>query len=286
MKWELAGHSIDCSKPVFMGIVNVTPDSFSDSGKFFNQGDAVAHALKLVSDGADILDIGGESTRPGSEPITIDIEIERVIPVIRGIREAGIAVPISIDTRKLEVAEKAVDAGAVIINDVTALGDDPGIGDLVAEKNLGLVLMHMQGRPQSMQENPHYDDVIAEISEFFIERVDFAQSCGVKPENIVLDPGIGFGKLLEHNLTIIAECGRFLEIGRPVLIGTSRKRFIGEILGCKVNKRLFGTIGSCVAALYSGARIFRVHDVGPVREAIEVAWSVLKSTREIPVKHE
>jgi len=286
MKWEFAGHSIDCSKPVLMGIVNVTPDSFSDGGKFFNTGDAVAQALKLVTDGADILDIGGESTRPGSEPVTIDLEIERVIPVIRGIRDAGIKVPISIDTRKLEVAEKAVDAGAVIINDVTALRDNPEIGSLVSERNLGLVLMHMQGRPQSMQENPHYDDVIAEISEFFLERLDFAQSRGVKPENIVLDPGIGFGKLLEHNLTIIAECGRFLEIGRPVLIGTSRKRFIGEILDRKVDKRLFGTIGSCVAALYSGARIFRVHDVGPVREAIEVAWSVLKSTRETPVYHE
>jgi len=273
--WNFSDRKLDCSKPVIMGIINVTPDSFSDGGKFADHKDAIEQAVKFASDGVDIIDIGGESTRPGSEPVSDEDELRRVLPVIEGIKEKGIEIPISIDTRKLIVAEKAVDAGAVIVNDVSALRDSPELGHFAAEKDLGLVLMHMLGRPREMQDDPKYDDVISEISGFFVDRLEFATGCGVKRENIVMDPGIGFGKLLEHNITILRECGSFLKLGHPVLIGPSRKRFIGEILDKTVDQRLHGTIGACVAAMVSGARIFRVHDVGPVKEALDVAWTVL-----------
>lgn len=274
-KWSFCNRIIDTSIPVIMGIVNVTPDSFSDGGKFFDPDSAIAHAVELAEEGADILDIGGESTRPGSDPVLLDEEIRRVVPVIEGIIAKGITIPISIDTRRLNVAEKAVEAGAMIVNDVAALSDELEIADLVAEKNLGVVLMHMQGRPKIMQEKPHYDDVIGEIGDFFRERLDFAIGKGIPDENIVLDPGIGFGKLLEHNLEILANCGEWLKMGHPILVGLSRKRFIGEILGNDVSDRLYGTIGACVSALYSGARIFRVHDVKAVREALKVAFTIL-----------
>ncbi len=262
-----------------MGVINVTPDSFSDGGRFFDPADAISQATSLVEQGADIIDIGGESTRPGSDEVSVEEELERVIPVIEGIRSSGIETPISIDTRKLQVAEKAVHAGATIINDVSALRDDDGLGDFVAENNLGLVLMHMLGRPKTMQEDPKYDDVIVEIGEFFEERLDYAQQRGVPMENIVIDPGIGFGKLLEHNLRILHSCGDWLGFGRPILIGPSRKRFIAGILDVDVSDRLYGTIGACVAALHSGARIFRVHDVKPVREALMVAYEVMMSEK-------
>ncbi len=272
--WNFGPHSLDCSQPVLMGIINATPDSFSGDGIFLDSKTAISQAMKLVDEGADIIDIGGESTRPGSEPVTVDDEINRVIPIIEGIKNQGIETPISIDTRKLKVAEKAVDAGAVIINDVAALEDEPEIADFIAENNLGVVLMHMLGRPKIMQDEPHYNDVIGEIGEFFEERLSFALSKNIPKENIVLDPGIGFGKYLEHNMRIMNECGEWLKFGRPVMVGPSRKRFIGEILDVDVTERLYGTIGACVASFYSGASIFRVHDVGPVREALKVACCI------------
>jgi dihydropteroate synthase len=278
-RWKFGPYDIDCSKPVLMGIINITPDSFSDGGRFLDTDSAVSQAKILVEQKADILDIGGESTRPGSNPVSEDEEIGRVIPVIEGIRAAGIETPVSIDTRKLAVAEKAVDAGATIVNDVSALRDRPELADFIAEKNLGIVLMHMLGRPKTMQKDPHYDDVISEIGEFFEERILFALDRGIPRENIVLDPGIGFGKMLEHNLRILRECGTWLEYGHPILVGPSRKRFIGEILDKEITERLYGTIGACVAALHSGARIFRVHDVGPVRDALMIAYSVLKGAQ-------
>lgn len=278
-KWTFRNHAIDTSVPVLMGIVNVTPDSFSDGGDFFDPEKAISHAIELVDEGADVLDIGGESTRPGSDPVSPDEEIRRVVPVIEGVIAKGITVPISIDTRRLKVAEKACEAGAVIVNDVAALSDEPELADFVAEKNLGVVLMHMQGRPKIMQQNPQYDDVIGEIGIFFKERVDFAVGKGIQPKNIVLDPGIGFGKLLEHNLEVMRRCSEWLTLGHPLLIGPSRKRFIGEILGTEVGDRLYGTIGASVSALYSGVRIFRVHDVKAVREALEVASAILGSIK-------
>lgn len=277
-RWTFRGHSLDTSRPVIMGIVNVTPDSFSDGGKFINPENAINHAVDLVKQGADIIDIGGESTHPGSNPVLLQEEIDRVIPVIEGIKGKGITTPISIDTRKVEVAGKAAKAGAVIVNDVAALNDEPELADLIAGENLGVVLMHMQGRPKLMQAEPHYDDVIGEIGEFFEERLDFAVGRGIPKENIILDPGIGFGKLLGHNLEILRRCGEWLKYGRPLMVGPSRKHFIGEILGNDVTDRMYGTIGACVTALNSGARIFRVHDVKAVREAIEVAYSILNDT--------
>lgn len=277
-RWTFRGHTLDTTRPVIMGIVNVTPDSFSDGGKFIDPEIAINHAVDLVNQGADIIDIGGESTRPGSNPVLLQEEIDRVIPVIEGIKGKGITTPISIDTRKVKVAEKAALAGAVIVNDVAALNDEPELADLIAGENLGVVLMHMQGRPKLMQAEPHYDDVIREIGEFFEERMDFATGRGIHKENIILDPGIGFGKLLEHSLEVLKRCGEWLKYGQPLMIGPSRKRFIGEILGNNVTDRLYGTIGACVIALSSGARIFRVHDVKAVREAIEVAYSILNGT--------
>jgi dihydropteroate synthase len=279
--WKFCSRTIDCSKPVIMGIVNVTPDSFSDGGRFFKTDDAIGLGLLLAKEGADILDIGGESTRPGSDPVTIDEERARVIPVIDGLKEAGIEIPISIDTRRLEVAEEAVKAGAEIVNDVSALRDSPDLAKFCAKKNLGLVLMHMLGMPKTMQEAPHYHDVIREVGSFLRQRLRFAMEAGIEEERIVLDPGIGFGKLLEHNLRILRDCHEFLSLGRPILIGPSRKRFIGELLDTKENERVAGTIGACAAAYMSGARIFRVHDVLPVRQALDVLHAVcnLKETR-------
>lgn len=273
--WRFGSRSVRCDRPVIMGIVNVTPDSFSDGGRFLELGDAVELAKRLVSEGADLLDIGGESTRPGSDPVTVEEEIRRVVPVIQAIREAGIGTPISVDTRKLSVAERAVEAGAEIINDVSALRDEPEIADFAAERGLGVVLMHMLGTPRNMQADPRYDDVIAEIGEFFRERMAFAVERGINPEMIVLDPGIGFGKTVEHNLRILRDLDAWLSLGRPILVGPSRKRFIGAILNADVDGRLYGTIGACVAALMSGARIFRVHDVAQAREALTVAHAII-----------
>ncbi len=273
--WSFADTTLDCSTPIIMGIINTTPDSFSDGGHFLDPKSAIDHGLNLIDQGADILDIGGESTRPGSEYVSVDTELDRVIPVIEGIQDKQSEIPISIDTRKLDVAIKAHQAGASIINDVSALRHDPELADFIAEKNLGVVLMHMLGDPENMQNEPEYNDVVSEIGEFFQDRIAYSQEKGIPSDNIVLDPGIGFGKLLSHNLTILNRCGNWHDFGRPILIGSSRKRFIGEILNAEVSDRLYGTIGSCVSALYSGARIFRVHDVGPVKQALEVATRIM-----------
>lgn len=267
-----------------MGIINVTPDSFSDGGRFLNPQNALNMAKQMVTDGVDILDIGGESTRPGSDDVSETEEKNRVIPVIKLIRDAGISIPVSIDTRKLSVAEEAFRAGANIVNDISALRDNPELGHFIAQHNLGLALMHMQGHPKTMQQNPYYLDVIAEIGDFFEERLEFAASCGINPENIVLDPGIGFGKTLEHNLRILNELNVWLELKRPLLVGPSRKSFIGKILDLEPQNRLAGTIGACVAGLFRGARIFRVHDVAPVREALTVAYAVLNESSNLTLR--
>ncbi|HEY7457040.1 MAG TPA: dihydropteroate synthase [Solirubrobacterales bacterium] len=258
--------------PKLMGVVNVTPDSFSDGGLFLDADAAIAHGRKLVEQGADILDVGGESTRPGAEEVSEGEELRRVVPVVRGL--AG-ATTVSIDTSKLAVAEAALDAGASIVNDVTALRRDPQIGALCAERGVGLVLMHMQGEPRTMQDDPRYEDVVAEVGAFLAERVEVAVGAGVAEERIWLDPGIGFGKGLEHNLELLRRLGELRELGRPLVVGTSRKSFIGRIDGSPVDARLGGTIASSIYAAAEGADVLRVHDVAEAAQALKVADAIL-----------
>jgi len=258
--------------PMLMGIVNVTPDSFSDGGLFLDAEAAIAHGEELVRDGAEILDVGGESTRPGAEAVSAEEEMARVVPVVAGLSGAA---TVSIDTSKLAVAEAALDAGASIVNDVTALRRDPEIGGLCAERGVGLVLMHMLGDPRTMQENPVYDDVVDDVKAFLAERLEVAVDAGVDEERIWLDPGIGFGKTLEHNLELLRRLGELRELGRPLVVGTSRKSFIGKIDGSPVGERLGGTIASSVLAVAEGADVLRVHDVAETCQAMKMANAIL-----------
>ena len=261
------------SSPAFavMGIVNVTPDSFSDGGRFFNAGEAIAHGHELAAEGAAILDVGGESTRPGAAPVQADEELHRTIPVIEGLIAAGVSAEISIDTSKADVVRAALAAGATIVNDVTALRSAPEIAELVAAAGARLALMHMRGEPRTMQDAPRYDDVVSDVKAFLEERMAFAIGHGVAEERLILDPGIGFGKTAAHNLQLLARLPELVALGRPVLIGTSRKSFLGRLTGREVGDRLAGTIATNVMAFERGARIFRVHDVGPVSDALTVA---------------
>jgi dihydropteroate synthase len=255
-----------------MGIVNVTPDSFSDGGLFFDHEKAIEHGLQLVSEGADVLDIGGESTRPGADAGSLEEELRRVLPVVEGL--AG-AAPVSIDTTKAEVARQAIEAGAKIVNDVTALRGDPEMVGVVAETGVELVLMHMLGTPRTMQDDPRYDDVVAEVAEFLAVQTGVAEAAGVERDRIWIDPGIGFGKTVEHNLRLLKYTSRFVEMKLPVLVGASRKRFIGELgSGAPEGRRLGGTIAACLAARERGAAMVRVHDVAPVVQAIRVASAI------------
>jgi dihydropteroate synthase len=259
-------------KPKLMGVVNVTPDSFSDGGLYLDADAAIAHGEELVRDGAEILDVGGESTRPGAEEVSADDELARVLPVVRGL--TGTAT-VSIDTSKLAVAEAALDARASIVNDVTALRRDPEIAGLCAERGVGLVLMHMQGEPRTMQANPEYDDVVDDVKAFLAERLAFAIDAGVAEEKIWLDPGIGFGKTLEHNLELLRRLGELRELGRPLVVGASRKSFLGKIDGSAVGDRIGGTIASTVFAAAEGADVLRVHDVAETAQAMKMAAAVL-----------
>jgi dihydropteroate synthase len=263
-----------------MGIVNVTPDSFSDGGRFLRPDAAVAHSLALAGEGADILDVGGESTRPGAEPVSVEEELRRVLPVIEGIAEACASLPtrpqISIDTSKAAVAAAALAAGASLVNDVSAFRADPEMAAVVADAESDCALMHMLGEPRTMQDDPRYGDVVAEVREFLEERLAFALDAGVARERIMLDPGIGFGKTEQHNLELLRRLDELVALGPPVLIGTSRKSFLGRIAGASQDpERLSGTIATNVLALERGARVFRVHDVGPLREALAVATATL-----------
>jgi dihydropteroate synthase len=256
-----------------MGIVNVTPDSFSDGGAFLEARAAISHGYELVADGAAILDVGGESTRPGAEPVGEELELRRVIPVLQGLRETG--AQLSIDTMKLRVAEAAIDAGATLVNDVSALRHDPEIAGLVADRRCELCLMHMLGEPRTMQEAPRYEDVVSEVKAFLTERMEFAIGEGVKEDRVLLDPGIGFGKTVDHNLELLRRLEEIVALGRPVVIGTSRKTFLGRIAGRDVGERLGGTVATNVLALERGASVFRVHDVAPVADALAVAAATL-----------
>ena len=245
-----------------MGIVNVTPDSFSDGGRFFSTESAVAHARRLVAEGADLLDVGGESTRPGAEPVDEDEQRRRTAPVIAGIRSAGIAQPIFVDTRKAGVAAAALDAGATGINDISAFRDDPGMAVLVAERRVPVVLMHMRGTPATMQAAPAYADVVA-------------TAAGVRPACIAVDPGIGFGKTTEHNLELLRRVDALLSLNKPVLIGPSRKRFLGEILGLpQPADRDTATLGAVAAAVLGGAAVVRVHEVAAVRQIVALCSAI------------
>lgn len=257
-----------------MGILNVTPDSFSDGGDFFGVERAVAQAEEMLDDGAHVIDLGGESTRPGSDPVSPDEELDRVIPVIRGILAARPEALISIDTYRASTAEAALDAGARIVNDITALGDS-GMAALIAERSVPVVLMHMLGEPKSMQQNPHYEDVVREVRDFLAGRAERAVRAGVAEENVILDPGIGFGKTIRHNLELLNNLDAFVQLGYPVLVGASRKSFLGKITGSDDAKgRLFGTVATSIMAYERGAKLFRVHDVRANREALEVAAAV------------
>ena len=260
-------------KPVVMGILNVTPDSFSDGNRFFDSAAALAQAKCMIAQGADIIDIGAESTRPGSQRVSPDDQIARLADVLPAVCESGAIV--SIDPTLASVAEFALDAGAKIVNDVSAGRDDPDLLALAAARDAPLILMHMLGEPKSMQESPRYDDVVSEVRQFLEERLQAAATAGVPRENCIVDPGIGFGKLLAHNLALLAGTGRIVELGCPVLIGASRKRFIGEITNqTDADHRLGGTIGACMAAYHRGATIFRVHDVEPIVAALSVAAAI------------
>ena len=256
-----------------MGVVNVTPDSFSDGGLFLDPDIAIDHGRALAADGADLLDVGGESTRPGAAAVSAEEERRRVVPVVAGL--AGSAVPVSIDTYKRSVAEAALDAGARLVNDVTALRADPELAGLCADRECEVVLMHMLGTPQTMQDNPVYEDVVDEVKAFLAERIERAVSEGVAEARITVDPGIGFGKTVEHNLELLRRLGELRDLGRPICVGTSRKSFIGKITGRPVDRRLGGTIASSVLAYANGATMLRVHDVHEVREALTAAEAIL-----------
>jgi dihydropteroate synthase len=278
-----------------MGVLNVTPDSFSDGGAFLDAGAAIAHARELVTQGAEILDVGGESTRPGAEPVSAEEELRRVLPVLEGIAAADLALvdgtraQVSIDTSKATVADAAIAAGASIVNDVTALRGDPEMVGLVADSGVQCCLMHMLGEPRTMQSGvggvggPQYVDVVDEVKAFLAERLDFAVRAGVREERVLLDPGIGFGKTVAHNLELLERLGELTVLGRPLVVGTSRKRFIGRILAdaageaepVDVARRLPGTIATNVLALERGASVFRVHDVAAVGDALAVAAATL-----------
>jgi dihydropteroate synthase len=276
-----AHYTIRCRKRTFtlgkqtllMGVLNVTPDSFSDGGIFFDKEKAIAHGLKMVEEGADFIDIGGESTRPGSKPLGLDEELRRVIPVIESLAK-DVDVPISIDTYKSAVAKKAIDAGAQIINDISGLHLDPSLSQVAAKEDVPLVLMHIRGNPETMQKKIHYESLFSEIIQYLKDSIQRAESAGVDPEQIIIDPGIGFGKTVEDNLLILKNLQEFKILGKPLLLGTSRKSFIGKILNADVTERLEGTLSTIVVGVLNGAHIIRCHDVIQAKRAIAIADAV------------
>jgi len=263
------------SRTHIMGVVNVTPDSFSDGGKYFDQEVAIKHALRLVEEGADIVDVGGESTRPGAGSVSVEEEWRRVEPVIRAL-ERETDVPISIDTMKPEIAWKAIEAGAIMVNDVSGLRNVEMVR-LVAKEKVAVVIMHMLGEPRTMQENPTYSDVVKEVKGYLGHQMGVAVKAGIPPEAIVLDPGIGFGKTVQHNLALINHVSDLAELGRPIMVGASRKSFIGKITSTDADDRFEGSLAAAVLATVRGARFMRVHDVRPTIRALKVAEAILKS---------
>jgi dihydropteroate synthase len=274
--WTVRGRTLSLARPLVMGIVNVTPDSFSDGGQHLTHATALAHALRLIEEGADILDIGGESTRPGAGAVSVAEERDRVVPLIASLAKEG--VPLSVDTSKPEVMRAALDAGASIVNDVYAL-QEAGALDVVAGSDCGIVLMHMQGVPRTMQIAPRYDDVVADVRVFLRERLAVLREVGVRPERVALDPGFGFGKTVEHNFTLLRELPRFTSLGCPVLVGLSRKSMLGAVTGRAVGDRVTASVVGAVLAAERGAGILRVHDVAATRDGLKV-WEAMRGQGE------
>ncbi len=274
MQFLCGRFELNLSTPRVMGIVNVTPDSFSDGGKFNTTDKAVAHAMELVAQGADILDIGGESTRPGATPVPLDEELNRVVPVIKALAQAG--VPLSIDTYKPEVMRAAIEAGADIVNDVCAL-QEPNALEIVAASKVGVCLMHMQGRPQTMQVDPQYQDVVAEVTSFLAARLKAAEAMGISRDRVLLDPGFGFGKRTAHNLTLLNHLSSLQSLGLPLLIGLSRKSLLGQVLGSAADERIHASIAASVVSVMRGANIVRVHDVKPTVDALKIVTAVMQN---------
>jgi dihydropteroate synthase len=274
---EWLGYTFDLdSKTFVMGILNITPDSFFDGGAHFRENDAVKQGLKMVAEGADIIDVGGESTRPFSDPLPLDEELRRVIPVIKTLSQET-DIPISIDTYKSEVASQAIEAGATMVNDISALKFDPLMGQLVADAGVPIVLMHMKGKPKNMQINPAYKDLFGEITDFLEKAIEQAISSGIKRDLIIIDPGIGFGKSFDDNLKIINNLHTFSSLGQPLLVGPSNKAFIGHVLGLSVESRESGTMATVAASVLNGANIVRVHNVKATKETVTMIDAIMKS---------
>lgn len=271
MRLHCGRYQLDLHRPLVMGIVNVTPDSFSDGGQHAAPAQAIAHALQLVEQGADILDIGGESTRPGATPVSLEEELARVLPVIQGL--AGAGVPLSIDTYKPEVMRAAIAAGADLVNDVRAL-QEPGALEIVADSDAGVCLMHMQGTPQTMQLDPHYDDVVDEVCAFLAARLAVANAAGIASTRVLLDPGFGFGKRTAHNLALLQALPVLGALGQPLLVGLSRKSVLGQLVGADVDSRIHASIAASVISVMKGANIVRVHDVKATADALKIVAAV------------
>jgi dihydropteroate synthase len=257
-----------------MGVLNITPDSFSDGGRILTPAEAAATARRLVDDGADLLDLGGESSRPGADPVPLDEELRRVIPAVEAVA-ASVSVPISVDTTKPAVARRALDAGASVVNDIRGLAGDPEMTRLAVETGAGVVVMHMAGTPRTMQLAPRYGDVVTEVHDFLARQVEAAEAAGLPRERVAIDPGIGFGKTFDHNLDLLRNLGRFASLGCVVLIGTSRKGFLGTLTGRGVTERATASVVSSLAAAVAGALVVRVHDVAPMADAVKV-WSAIR----------
>lgn len=278
LTWRCGEATIDCGvRTLVMGVLNVTPDSFSDGGRFFDREVAVTHGLRMVDDGADVVDVGGESTRPGSDPVSEAEELDRVIPVIETLA-SRIPVPMSIDTRKAAVAKAGLAAGATIVNDISG-GRDPEMFEVVRAAGAGMVLMHIQGEPKTMQVEPHYDDVVTEVKEYLAQRIEAAVFAGVVPEQLAVDPGIGFGKNLDHNLTLMRHIDSLRDLGRPILVGPSRKRFIGTLLDLPEEQRVEGTAGAVAWLVTRGAHMVRVHDVREMVRVVRVLDAIARAGR-------
>jgi len=274
--WSVAGRELALNRVLVMGIVNVTPDSFADGGRYFNHADALAHARQLIDEGADVIDIGGESTRPGADDVSPDEEIRRVVPLLEAL--APSAVPLSVDTSKPEVMRAALAAGAAIINDVRAL-QQPGAVEAVADSGCGLVLMHMQGTPRTMQQAPYYRDVIDEVVQFLAERVRYARAQGIDARRIAVDPGFGFGKSIEHNFTLLSELAALKRMQLPIVVGLSRKSMLGAATGRAVHDRAAASVAAALLAAERGANVVRVHDVAATRDALSVLRMTLDDMR-------
>jgi dihydropteroate synthase len=263
-------------RTLIMGVLNITPDSFSDGGVFFEPNKAIEHGLRMAEEGADIIDVGGESSRPGSDPVPLDEELKRIIPVIEGLA-SRLEIPISVDTYKSQVAERAIEAGAQMINDISGLRFDPQVPAVAARYDTPLIIMHIKGTPKTMQQDPLYEDLMGEIVDYLREGIAKAEQGGVDPHQVIVDPGIGFGKRAQDNLLIINRLSELNILGRPLLIGTSRKSFIGAVLGVEVHQRGIGTLASVAVSILKGAHIVRVHDVAPMRQTVDMVDAIINA---------